>query len=41
VGNQKVSTNHIPRLELLQLFDEVYMLGNFLMDGMYNYVNLQ
>lgn len=33
VGNQAVSSNNIPSLELTQTFDEVYILGNFLSNG--------
>ncbi|XP_060569714.1 uncharacterized protein LOC132728121 isoform X1 [Ruditapes philippinarum] len=33
VGNQTVSTNNIPCMELVQTFDEVYLLSNFITDG--------
>jgi hypothetical protein len=35
VGNQTVSTNNIPCMELVQTFDEVYLLSNFITDGLY------
>ncbi|XP_045180961.2 uncharacterized protein LOC123540203 [Mercenaria mercenaria] len=36
VGNQTVNTNNIPSLDLIQVFDEVYLLGNFINDGVMN-----
>ncbi|KAH3711600.1 uncharacterized protein LOC127858218 [Dreissena polymorpha] len=33
VGGQTISTNHIPKLQLQKAFDEVYLLGNFIVDG--------
>lgn len=33
VGNQTVSTNNIPNMELIQTFEEVYLLANFITDG--------
>ncbi|XP_053382836.1 uncharacterized protein LOC123540204 isoform X2 [Mercenaria mercenaria] len=33
VGSQTVSTNNIPCMELVQTFDEVYLLSNFITDG--------
>ncbi|XP_060569711.1 uncharacterized protein LOC132728117 [Ruditapes philippinarum] len=36
VGNQTVSTNNIPCMELVQTFDEVYLLSNFITDGSIN-----
>ncbi|XP_052761782.1 uncharacterized protein LOC128204404 [Mya arenaria] len=33
VDGQQISTNHLPRLELLQKFDEMFLLGNIITDG--------
>ncbi|XP_052249436.1 uncharacterized protein LOC127857118 isoform X1 [Dreissena polymorpha] len=33
VGGQTISTNHIPKLQLQKAFDEMYLLGNFIVDG--------
>ncbi|KAH3713046.1 hypothetical protein DPMN_072810 [Dreissena polymorpha] len=33
MGGHYISTNHIPKLQLLQAFDEMYLLGNFIVDG--------
>ncbi|XP_052252029.1 uncharacterized protein LOC127858786 isoform X2 [Dreissena polymorpha] len=33
VGGQNISTNHIPKLQLQKAFDEMYLLGNFIVDG--------
>ncbi|XP_052761775.1 uncharacterized protein LOC128204398 [Mya arenaria] len=33
VDGQQISTNHLPRLDLLQKFDEMFLLGNFITDG--------
>ncbi|XP_052252024.1 uncharacterized protein LOC127858783 isoform X2 [Dreissena polymorpha] len=33
VGGQTINTNHIPKLQLQKSFDEMYLLGNFIMDG--------
>ncbi|KAH3712917.1 uncharacterized protein LOC127859037 isoform X1 [Dreissena polymorpha] len=33
VGGQNISTNHIPKLLLQKAFDEMYLLGNLITDG--------
>ncbi|KAH3709441.1 uncharacterized protein LOC127859056 isoform X2 [Dreissena polymorpha] len=33
VGGQNISTNHIPKLLLQKAFDEMYLLGNLIADG--------
>ncbi|XP_052251358.1 uncharacterized protein LOC127858342 isoform X2 [Dreissena polymorpha] len=33
VGGQNISTNQIPKLQLQKAFDEMYLLGNFIVDG--------
>ena len=36
IGSTSISTNHIPAMELTQNFDEMYLLGNFIIDGKKN-----
>lgn len=33
VGGNSISSNHIPSMELLQCFDELYLLGNLISNG--------
>ena len=33
VDGRQICTSHVPDMELLHNFDEMYLLGNFVVDG--------